>query len=708
MLQRGQILKDTYEIIGEIGSGGGGIVYKAKHLRLNKYVAVKLIKDEIKGAADSRAEADILKSLKSEYLPQVYDFANDGNDIYTVMEFIEGKTLYDMIVEKGKFSPKQTLVWAKQLASAAAYLHTRKTPVVHSDIKPQNIMITGEGKVCLIDFNISSLSDGGYYTVGSSDGYSPPEQYIAVTGNADTVQHIAKTQILAGEGGETEYITGTGKTRTAAPHMTTRAIIDTSSDVYSIGAVIYSCLTGCKPANSRKEITPLRKLCPNVPESLEIIVNKAMQKEKEKRFANGAELLKALEHINDLDARWRRQKLTHGLVLTAVITLFTASAAITYLGVQTLSEEKTDRFNESVAKLDLCVLNKDYSGFDEIMAPFEEEFYDSDKVKYFKAVRSYDEGDRESAFTESYKLLQSTQLSDTDKAQLSLICGEVAADNGDYATAEDLYRRAHSFDPASEKAVIGLAQSLVHLGRSDEALAAVENMPGTSYIEFVKGEIAFSTGDNDGALLHLLPIVNGETAAEDEIKRHAYMIAADAYRARYISGDKQSLDDCVSMLDKGILDLPAEMTMQLREDLIQCCIDAAEKYDSPEYAAKAVKMIELMKKDGISDYQSEMNLAVLLNRLGATDVAKKLFADMAADEDYKEHYLTIYIRLAMCEASMQGELEPERRNYYEFARFYNMAAEQYEEYTLRGNSDPEMERLKELYDELVGLGWIKQ
>ncbi len=91
MINIGDVLDNTYRVVERIGSGGGGIIFKAYHIRMKKYVALKLIKDKVKDFVSVRSEVDILKDLKHEYLPQVYDFINDGDDIYTVMEYIEGK-----------------------------------------------------------------------------------------------------------------------------------------------------------------------------------------------------------------------------------------------------------------------------------------------------------------------------------------------------------------------------------------------------------------------------------------------------------------------------------------------------------------------------------------------------------------------------------------------------------------------------------------
>ena len=178
VLEKGTILENTYEIIEEIGSGGGGIVFRARHLRLQTDVVVKRIRDEVRGKMKSRQEADILKKLKHPYLPRVYDFIETPDGVYTVMDFIHGEDLATAVKRHGKFPEKQVRKWAKQLGEALDYLHSQKPAIIHSDIKPANIMLTKDDNICLIDFNISLAMGGDMESaVGISAGFSPPEQY---------------------------------------------------------------------------------------------------------------------------------------------------------------------------------------------------------------------------------------------------------------------------------------------------------------------------------------------------------------------------------------------------------------------------------------------------------------------------------------------------------------------------------------------------
>lgn len=177
-LTKGTILENTYEIIEEIGAGGGGIVFRARHLRLQTDVVVKKIKDEVRGKVKSRQEADILKNLKHPYLPRVYDFIETEDGVYTVIDYIKGENLDEAVKKHGKYSQKQVKKWAEQLGEALDYLHSQQPPIIHSDIKPANIMLTEDGNVCLIDFNISlAMGESMESAVGISAGFSPPEQY---------------------------------------------------------------------------------------------------------------------------------------------------------------------------------------------------------------------------------------------------------------------------------------------------------------------------------------------------------------------------------------------------------------------------------------------------------------------------------------------------------------------------------------------------
>lgn len=235
-----------------------------------------------------RAEADILKGLRHSYLPQVLDFLILNDDVYTIMDYIPGKSLQQYAKEGRKFTQKEVIRWAQQLTETAAYLHAQKPPIIHGDIKPDNIILTLNGDICLIDFNISSgYIDGGAHTVGHTDGYSPAEQYVlhgelsehrdaAVRGSENHRQNSEQCQP-----GQSSIKSSVSSGSTLLRY----AIITGQSDIYSIGATLYFLIAGEKPSKAGTQIQPLGIFHRSVSDSLIYIVEKAMQEEPSKRFS---------------------------------------------------------------------------------------------------------------------------------------------------------------------------------------------------------------------------------------------------------------------------------------------------------------------------------------------------------------------------------------------------------------------------------------
>lgn len=724
MITMGKILNNTYKIIEQLGSGGGGIVFKAYHMRLEKYVAVKLIKEEILGAVNERAEADILKRLKHEGLPQVYDFIIDGSDVYTVMEFIDGCSLFDEIVKHGKIAYKQALEWSRQICAASAYLHTRKPPIIHSDIKPQNIMITSEGKVCLIDFNISSVFGGGIYTVGSSDGYSPPEQYIARADKTaafklnKSANSRRETQLLIDDDAteiiddETEILSEmqVDNDKTEDSHITDNTIIDVRSDVYSIGAVMYSMVTGMKPCNSRKNVTPLKKIDANIPEAFVYIIEKAMSKEKEKRFSSAEEMLKALNNINKLDKRYKRMALRQELAFIFCTALLAGSIISVISGYRLMQTESTDKLNSYISVLSEINISEDYSEFDNVFSEAASEYPDSVELHYYKAVMLYKNQNYDEAqiYINENLLNNASELSEEIQSDIYFMYADILFGQEKYSEAIEYYEKAVGFNTENADMYRDYAISFARTGDTETAenimQTAINKGLSEDGIFMVTGEIQFMRGEFSEAVNSLKNCI--DITDNDIQKRNAYLLCSKAYKEQYGTENEEIILANISVLEEALLDLPQDMTMQIREYLAQAYIDFGEVSGRNEYYAKAVNLLDDMKALGWSNYQTEMNIAVLCDRIGDTRTCKRLLLEMSDNSEYEPYYFSIFTRLAYCEADIQGKLDVDQRDYTEFNNFYNSAENTYKIYAENGNSDPEMDKLKQLRDELVSLGWI--
>jgi len=199
-LTAGQILQERYRIEQILGQGGMGAVYRALDLRLNRACAVKENLDTALDAREQFArEARFLVLLgKHPSLVQVYDFFVEPDGVqYLVMELIEGEDLATLVARQGPLSEAQAIEWMSQILDAVEYLHSQNPPIIHRDIKPQNIRITPQGKAVLVDFGIAKEYKPGKATVtgarAETPGFAPPEQYSGGTNERSDVYALGAT-----------------------------------------------------------------------------------------------------------------------------------------------------------------------------------------------------------------------------------------------------------------------------------------------------------------------------------------------------------------------------------------------------------------------------------------------------------------------------------------------------------------------------------
>ena len=267
MLKAGIVIGERYEIIEHIGSGGMSYVYKAKDHKLNRYVAVKVLKSEFsenKGFVSKfRVEAQAAAGLAHPNIVNVYDVGEDNGLHYIVMELVEGITLKEYIEKKARLSVKEAISIAIQVSMGIEAAHNNH--IIHRDIKPQNIIISREGKVKVTDFGIARAATSNTITsnVMGSVHYTSPEQ---------------------ARGGYS----------------------DEKSDIYSLGVTMFEMLTGRVPFNGettvsiaikhiQDEMPSPRDFVPEIPVSVEQIIFKCTQKSPDRRYENMGQLITDLK-----------------------------------------------------------------------------------------------------------------------------------------------------------------------------------------------------------------------------------------------------------------------------------------------------------------------------------------------------------------------------------------------------------------------------
>lgn len=296
----GQMLDNRYEILEVLGSGGMAVVYKALCHRLNRYVAVKVLKDEFADDTEFRehfkAESQAVAMLSHPNIVSVYDYSRDPNCQYIVMELLDGITLKQYMQKKGALSWKEALHFTTQIARALNHAHSKG--IVHRDIKPQNIMVVKDGTVKVADFGIAYL------------------QNESVTDSAETM-------------GSIHYI---------SPEQARGEPVDARSDLYSLGIVMYEMLTGKLPYEGDTIegiavqhmgglLIPPIELNPEIPPPLQDICLKTMVPELSARYQSAEQLLLDIE-------AFRKSQALMGLVPPAEKLSSRKKAALVTRGAQ--------------------------------------------------------------------------------------------------------------------------------------------------------------------------------------------------------------------------------------------------------------------------------------------------------------------------------------------------------------------------------------
>ncbi|MDO4521519.1 MAG: protein kinase [Eubacteriales bacterium] len=267
MLKEGMFIQGRYEIVGKIGTGGMADVYKAKDHKLNRFVAVKVLKAEFRAdkafITKFRAEAQAAAGLAHPNIVNIYDVGEDHGMYFIVMELVEGITLKDYVAKKGRLTVREATSIAIQVSQGLEAAHN--SGIIHRDVKPQNIIISTDGKVKVTDFGIARAVNNNTITTAAmgSVHYSSPEQ---------------------ARGGYS----------------------DAKSDIYSLGITLYEMLTGRVPFDGDSTVAIAIKhlqeemkspdfYVPDLPRSTVQIINKCTQKSPDRRYANMSELIRDLK-----------------------------------------------------------------------------------------------------------------------------------------------------------------------------------------------------------------------------------------------------------------------------------------------------------------------------------------------------------------------------------------------------------------------------
>lgn len=269
----GIVLGNRYELLEKIGEGGMSQVFKARDNKLNRFVAVKILKNEFSDNADIvekfKGEATAIATLSDNNIVNILDVGTQEGINYIVMEYVKGKTLKDIIKQVGKMNYETAISVAMQIARALDCAH--RNNIIHRDVKPQNILVTEDGIMKVTDFGIAKSA---------------------------TSETITNTSTIMGSA---HYL---------SPEQAKGSFIDCRTDLYSLGVVLYEMVTGTLPFQAdtavtialkhlQEEVVPPKNINSKIPDSLNQLILKAMEKEPVKRYQTAKEMIADLQKIKD-------------------------------------------------------------------------------------------------------------------------------------------------------------------------------------------------------------------------------------------------------------------------------------------------------------------------------------------------------------------------------------------------------------------------
>ena len=710
--QIAQDLYPGYDRLEPLGQGGMGDLFKGRKAGLDVPVVVKVIKTNLKGRLDERQEAEILKGLKHKYLPRIYDvIENKDGFIYTIMDYIPGENLKDYVKRTGRVDQKTAFRWACQLCEVVAYLHEQTPAIIHSDIKPGNVMITPEGDVCLIDFNTSMEYRAGLTAIGKTKGYAAPEQYtkpeqvirnMQAAAGLDT-EDSEKTILIRQEPGsvdETLLKEYTGDSRqgtfTKSPKTAERSsavsrwfrssaisTVSTKSgtsddygtlskrtDVYSIGATLYFALTAVNPPHALEPAKPLSKLGMRFSHSMVQIIERAMEKNPQDRFCDAAEMGKAFREIHRLEGSYRRIRLLSTAAVLLELVLLIGGIAMISAGSARLRQEQYNRY---VQLLNDAQQEKNRDNFEQALQMTQmaqtmlddriEAYAEEAAVYYSQGINTMDAQLRREAFSncvaQVHEILQGDFQggSDAEWGKIYFVGAESCVELENYALAQKWYRMAIEHAPA-ENCYNGLIYACAFDRDMDGAMAALKEMQTAfpdadvqASAELIQAELCYLQKDYAGSVEHYKKFVG--ITNEESLLRRGYMAA---HNACLMGGNEFTLQR-IELLEEACRRIPASSEifapMLAGAYYLQASVDTQGQPD-------------LWREKALETYESiALSFLGLEDRLNMNQIRMELGRLVQAEEDlllmqqlYPEDY-RIYKQMSglyLLKFSMTGKI----------------------------------------------------
>lgn len=700
---RGKFESDVDIPIGVLGNdiinvrplgaeGGMSNLFRAHKVGLDIDVVIKRTKRSFQSKIDEHSEARIMTALSHQYLPKIFDLQTAGDGYtYTIMEYIEGGTLRQYVDSHGAIPERMVYRWICQLCEVISYMHSRKpNGIIHSDLKPENIMIRPNGDICVIDFNASlevSDEEAALNAIGASVGFAAPEQY-----NVELAKISPDSKIYP----FVKAAQGYGK-------------VTFSTDIYSIGALAYYMLTGTRPHPWFMGNTPLDQLGVQVGDIFRVIIGKAMQPYPKDRYASAQDMYHALTDLKQNDVRYKTWKIQRLITIILVTLGIAAGAALIVSGIFTIQNEARQTYNDQVSAGTQLLNAGQLSDAEATLKKAVDSMPELADAYLELGSVYFHEGQYEDAINTALSI-PSTALTETTASDNPSIAGQQAylvaqsyMQMGDYQTAAGYYDTAVDKLPDNSECLRNAAICYIKLGNKEQVeklITLLQALPDTEQdLAIVNGESSFADGDYEKAFNALSSAVSA--SKDPETIRYAAIEAANCCDQL----GKDWIDKEIALLKSAANKLKSSYS---RTDVVTClaeaCLNKAADLDSDEadaYLQEALDCYNDLEKGGYLTMISRLNKAMALQELGQFEDAASVLNALA--KDYPDQY-RVPMRQAMLVIAEEGAKDRDQRDYSDFTGYYETAEKLYQK---SGATDSNMNQLESINQDLKDQGWLK-
>lgn len=667
-------------------------LFRAHKNGLNVDVVVK--RTEL-GQVNVRRERDIMTNLRHQFLPPIYDYipGNDGYS-YIIMKLIPGCTLSRYIQSKGALGQKQVLKWTRQLCQALDYMHGRG--IIHSDIKPENIMITTRGDICLIDFNVSlKIEDGGTMAAGLSMGFAAPEQYDLPLQSLIPLEELPPDKREEGKKIREMVVAAQGIGK-VTPRI----------DLYAVGAVAYFMLTGDEPAPWNEPLIPLERYEIVLGDPLRQIIERCMELDPAARFSSARELSRALDNLGKMDGRYKAWRRKCALSALGIASGLLVSVFCVLWGWHSLRLERSDAYNELIAQSRSAHSQLLYDKEEATLLEARNLEPERPEAYAHLAALLYEQGRYEEALdlldwvepSVNGSLGQSEALWAQGQIQYVLASCQyqlryTRPDDSRYSYNRALlhYQTAALFCPDEAAYQRDLAVCLACLRYMSESAAALKVLEGMEQepgdLELVSGEIAYFDGRYEEALELLL---EAERLSDDPVAiSRASLQAADC--CEHLGG---LLRQEYAVLSDALNRLPAAQNAPQRQRMAETLIWLAEEEpaQSRAYYEQAWDCLDTLLRTGQAKLNAYFDAVLVLERLNRFSEAENILLPLldSYPQDYRPPMYLASLYNLRENAKPAGE-----RDYQNVIRYYEQAEALYAP-VAAVRQDSDMARLGEI------------